>query len=65
MNDVAAQDGGLDFGDTDALPLPDVTHARYDMVAPDSTQFLLDDFGSAVGLIGMFGDDGRFGDYNA
>lgn len=65
MNDVAAQDRGLDFGDTKALPLPDVTHARYDVVASDRAQFFLDNFGSAVCLINMFGDDGGFGDNDA
>lgn len=61
MNDVAAQDSGLDVRDTKALPLPDIAHARDDVVASDRAHFLPDDFGSSIGLIDMFGDNGRFG----
>lgn len=65
MNDVAAQDSWLDAGDTKALPLPDIAHARYNVVASDRAQFLLYDFGSTIGLIDMFCDNGCFGDNDA
>lgn len=35
------------------------------MVTPDGGQLLLEDFGAAVGLVGVLGNDGCFGHHDA
>lgn len=60
VDNVTAQDGGLQLGHTEHSPLPHVTHARYDVVAPDRNEFLLKHFGAAVCQVNVLGYDGGF-----
>lgn len=61
VDNVTAQDGGLQLGHTEDSPLPHVTHARYDVVAPDRYEFLLKYFGAPVCQVNVLGYDGSFG----
>lgn len=60
MDDVAAQDSGLQFGHAKNPSLPHVTHAGDDVVAPDRSEFLAKHFGAAVRQIYVLGHDGSF-----
>lgn len=60
MDDVAAQDSGLQLGHAKNSTLPYVAHAGDDVVAPDRSEFLVEHFGAAVRQIYVLGNDGSF-----
>lgn len=65
MDDVAAKHSGFQFGHTDALALPHITHARDYVITPDSGDLLTEHLFSSIGEIGVCAYDGSFGYNNA
>lgn len=64
-DDVAAQHRRLNLWHPDGLSLPGVTHAGDDVVAAHRGQLLTENLGAAIGLVGVFGNDGGLWHHDA